>query len=147
MLDENLRVLGRRIHELELNLENEKEQKEKAMLERDSLKHDIARTQSNQDSVRQEIEDEMRLRIEDKEREIRKLRDGIQQSEHQHAMELEQLKTSNKNDLEMIQEKVQAALAKKKEIIDALHDELKLKDLQVVKLKEMLEKQRRELLK
>ena len=35
---------------------------------------------------------------------------------------------------------------KKKEIIDALHDEIKLKDLQVIKLKEMLEKQRRDLL-
>lgn len=31
-------------------------------------------------------------------------------------------------------------MAKKKEIIDALHDEIKLKELQVVKLKEMLER-------
>lgn len=37
-------------------------------------------------------------------------------------------------------------MAKKKEIIDALHDEIKLKDLQVIKLKELLEKQRRDLL-
>jgi hypothetical protein len=37
-------------------------------------------------------------------------------------------------------------MQKKKEIIDALHDEVKIKDLQVTKLKEMLEKQRRELL-
>ena len=37
-------------------------------------------------------------------------------------------------------------MQKKKEIIDNLHDEIKLKDLQVIKLKEMLEKQRRELL-
>jgi hypothetical protein len=46
----------------------------------------------------------------------------------------------------MIQDKVQAAMQKKKEIIETLHDELRIKDLQVVKLKEMLEKQRRELL-
>jgi len=37
-------------------------------------------------------------------------------------------------------------MGKKKDIIDALHEEIKLKDLQVIKLKEMLEKQRRELL-
>lgn len=46
----------------------------------------------------------------------------------------------------MIQEKVAAAMQKKKEIIETLHDEIRLKDLQVIKLKEMLEKQRRELL-
>lgn len=46
----------------------------------------------------------------------------------------------------MIQEKVAAAMQKKKEIIETLHDEIRLKDLQVTKLKEMLEKQRRELL-
>lgn len=56
------------------------------------------------------------------------------------------MKTANKNDLELIQEKIQAALAKKKEIIDSLHEEVKLKDLQILKLKELLEKQRRELL-
>ena len=31
-------------------------------------------------------------------------------------------------------------MAKKKEIIDALHEEIKIKDLQIIKLKEMLEK-------
>jgi len=40
----------------------------------------------------------------------------------------------------MIQEKVQMAMAKKKEIIEALHEETQMKDLQVMKLKEMLEK-------
>jgi hypothetical protein len=65
---------------------------------------------------------------------------------HEHEIEMEQLKAQSKNDLEMIQEKVQAALLKKKEIIDTLHEELRIKDLQVIKLKEMLEKQRRELL-
>jgi hypothetical protein len=31
-------------------------------------------------------------------------------------------------------------MSKKKEIIEALHDEIKLKDLSIAKLKEMLEK-------
>jgi len=38
-------------------------------------------------------------------------------------------------------------LLKKKEIIEALHDEIKLKDLSIHKLKEMLEKQRRDYIK
>jgi len=36
---------------------------------------------------------------------------------------------------------------KKKEIIEQLHEEIKSKDIQIMKLKELLEKQRRELLK
>jgi hypothetical protein len=40
----------------------------------------------------------------------------------------------------MIQEKVQLAMQKKKEIIETLHDEIKLKDLQIAKLKEMMDK-------
>lgn len=56
------------------------------------------------------------------------------------------MRNENKNDLELIQEKVQAALGKKKEIIEELTEEIKMKDLQVIKLKEMLEKQRRDFL-
>ena len=70
----------------------------------------------------------------------------MQDAEHKKKLEVEELQNKNRNDLELIQQKIQAALAKKKEIIDSLHEEVKMKDLQVVKLKEMLEKQRRELL-
>ena len=82
----------------------------------------------------------MRFKIEQKDKEVRQLRTQLQQMDHQHLLEIEQLKNQNKNDLEVIQDKVQAAMTKKKEIIDALHDENKLKELQVIKLKEMLEK-------
>jgi len=85
--------------------------------------------QSEQEHLRKELEDEMRSKIDDKEREVRQLRTQLQQKDHGHALEMEQLKVANKNDLELIQEKVQAAMAKKKEIIDALHDEIKLKEL------------------
>lgn len=88
----------------------------------------------------------MRYKIDEKERQMRKLYDELQQKEHQYTLEIEQLKNANKHDLEMIQEKVQAAMGKKKEIIDALHEEIRMKDLQVIKLKEMLDRQRRELL-
>lgn len=85
--------------------------------------------QSEQEHLRKELEDEMRSKIDDKEREVRQLRTQLQQKDHEHVLEMEQLKNANKNDLEVIQEKVQAAMAKKKEIIDALHDEIKLKEL------------------
>ena len=46
----------------------------------------------------------------------------------------------------MIQDKVQAALIKKKEVIDALSEELRLKDLQISKLRDMMDKQRKDFL-
>ena len=88
----------------------------------------------------------MQFKYDVKLKELRNLKEGQSQMLHEHELEVEQLKNQNKADLEMIQDKVQTALQKKKEIIDTLHDELKIKDMQVVKLKEMLEKQRRELL-
>ena len=48
--------------------------------------------------------------------------------------------------MENIQEKVSAAMNKKKEVIEQLTEELRLRDLQVVKLREVMEKQRNELL-
>jgi len=146
MLDDNLRVLGRRINDLELELEDKKDKITHLESEKLEVNEHLSKAQSHQDSVRREIEEEMRHKILEKERQIRKLHDELQQREHQYTLEIEQLKNSNKHDLEMIQEKVQAAMAKKKEIIDALHEESKMKDLQVIKLKEMLERQRRELL-
>lgn len=106
MLDENLRVLGRRINDLEIEVQEKKDNIES--LERDKFQQaeELARLQSRQDGVKHEIEDEMRFKIDEKEREIRKLREHIQNKEHQSTLEIEQLRTQNKNDLEMIQEKV-----------------------------------------
>lgn len=59
---------------------------------------------------------------------------------------MEKIKTAHRTELELIQDKVQTALNKKKDIIQQLYEEIKMKDTQIVKLKEMLEKQRRELL-
>ncbi len=46
----------------------------------------------------------------------------------------------------MIEEKIKMALAKKHEIIQSLQDESRLKDIQIEKLRVMLDKQRKELL-
>ena len=129
MLDDNLRVLGRRINDLELELEDKKDKIARLESEKEEVNAHLSKAQSQQDSVRREIEEEMRDKIVEKERQIRKLHDDLQQREHQYTLEIEQLKNSNKYDLEMIQEKVQAAMAKKKDIIDALHEENRMKDL------------------
>ena len=84
--------------------------------------------------------------MDEKEKEMRRLREEKQQIQHRADAEMELLKTQNKNELEMIQDKVQAALIKKKEVIDALAEELRLKDLQINKLREMMDKQRKDFL-
>lgn len=129
MLDDNLRVLGRRINDLELDLQDKKDKMEKMENEKFEIAEKLAMANSTHDGIRSEIEEEMNFRVDQKEREIRSLKQKIQDQEHKFEMESESLKTQNKNDLEMIQEKVQLAMAKKKEIIEALHDEIKLKDL------------------
>ena len=49
---------------------------------------------------------------------MRKLREEAQQVRHKHEGEVELIKQQNKNDLETIQEKVSAAMGKKKEVIE-----------------------------
>ena len=53
---------------------------------------------------------------------------------------MELIKQQNKHDLETIQEKVSAAMNKKKEVIDQLTEELRLRDVQIVKLREVMDK-------
>ena len=59
---------------------------------------------------------------------------------------VEEIRNQNKADLENIQDKVAAAMTKKKEIIEELQEELRLRGLQIAKLKEVMDKQRRDLL-
>ena len=77
---------------------------------------------------------------------MRRIREEAQQFKHKHESDVEMMKQSSKNDLETIQEKVAAAMNKKKEVIEQLTDELRLRDLQIAKLREVMEKQRNELL-
>ena len=75
---------------------------EKLENEKFELSERLASAQSNQSMLRSEIEDESRAKVLDKEREVRKLKEHIQDQEHAFNLESEQLKNSNKNDLEMI---------------------------------------------
>lgn len=66
--------------------------------------------------------------------------------QHKYETEVELLKSQNKHDLETIQEKVAAAMTKKKEVIEQLQEELRLRDLQISKLREVMDKQRNQML-
>lgn len=102
MLDENLRILGRRINDLEIDISDKKDAVEKLETEKFDLSERLASAQSHQTDLRSEIEDDMRAKVLDKEREIRKLREHLQDQEHAFNLETEQLKNQSKNDLEMI---------------------------------------------
>ena len=88
----------------------------------------------------------MRMRIDERDKDIRKLKEDAQNKQHRNDSEIEMIKIQNRNELELIQEKVAVAMNKKKEIIEELGEELRLKDLQVIKLKELMEKQRKDLM-
>lgn len=88
----------------------------------------------------------MRNEVDFKERELRKLRDHIQTLTHQHQSEISQIKLAKQQELDIIEDKIKQALAKKNDAISTLSEEVKLREMQIDKLKSMLEKQRKELL-
>ena len=88
----------------------------------------------------------MREEIEQKERDARKLREQLQTVEHRHKSEVESMKLAKQQELEMIETKIKQALGKKNEDITSLQEEVHLRDMQIEKLKGILDKQRRELL-
>lgn len=69
--------------------------------------------------------------IEQKNKEIRQLNEKLMEAKHESDLDLDQLRVQHKADMETIQEKVQAAMEKKKEIIEVLHEETRMKDLQI----------------
>ena len=77
MLDDNLRVLGRRINDLELDLQDKKDKMEKMENEKFEIAEKLAMANSQQDNVRSEIEEEMKFRIDQKERDIRSLKQKV----------------------------------------------------------------------
>lgn len=74
MLDENLRVLSRRINDLELDIESKKERIQQLEGQQFGQNEELAKARTEQETLRQEVESEMRARIDAKEREVRSLR-------------------------------------------------------------------------
>ena len=146
MLDENLRVLTRRINDLEI--ENSDKTDKLRTIQRDSSKtqNELDCIYEEQTQIRLEMEKQMRQRIDEKDKEVRRVREEAQKVKNKHEGEVELLKQQNKHDLETIQEKVAAAMTKKKEVIEQLQEEVHLRDLQITKLREVMDKQRNQML-
>ena len=140
MLDENLRVLTRRMNDLEI--ENADKTDKLRTVERagSQTQVELDCIYEEQTQIRLEMEKQMRLRIDDKDKEVRRIREEAQQFQHKHETEVDLLKSQNKHDLETIQEKVSTAMTKKKEVIEQLTEELRLRDLQVIKLREVMDR-------
>ena len=68
---------------------------------------------------------------------------------HKQAVEIEgnRLKREHRTEIEEVEDKVKRAMMKKDEVIQRLKDEIQIKETQVYKYKELLQKQRNELLK
>lgn len=77
MLDENLRVLGRRINDLELELEDKKDQNKALQNELDLQKQMLNKVSNKNDTVREEIQEEMNIKFEEKLKEIRILKQEL----------------------------------------------------------------------
>ena len=146
MLDDNLRVLGRRVSELELECQDKADKLSQSDKMRLELQYRLSQVHEKEQKVRDELEDEVRLQLLEKEKELRKARDTIGEIEVKHKSEIEQMKLGKQQDLEIIEEKIRQAMAKKTSIIESLVEESRLKEVQIEKLRAMLDKQRRELL-
>ena len=146
MLDENLRVLTRRMNDLEIEVSDKNDKMRTMERSNAQTKVELDSIQQEQDEYKFMMEREWRQRLDEKDKDIRRIREEGLQQKHRHEAEVELIKTQNKHDLETIQEKVSAAMNKKKDVIEQVTEELRLKDLQIVKLKEVMEKQRHELL-
>ncbi len=70
------------------------------------LQYRLSQVHDKQQKVRDELEDEVRLQLLEKEKELRKARDQIAETELRHKSEVEQMKLSKQQDLEIIEEKI-----------------------------------------
>ncbi|CDW86542.1 UNKNOWN [Stylonychia lemnae] len=146
-LDDNLSVLTKRFYDMELEITSLKEKLANSEKDRNSLVDKLNSIYREQQQLRNEVEDDLRLQIDEKERELRKMREEVMTIEHRHKGEQERDKLNHKNQIDLIHSKVEQVLAKKRDEIAALEQDLKMKDIQIEKLKVMLDKQRKELLK
>ena len=102
MLDENLRVLTRRINDLEIDNADKTDKLRTVEKNNSKTQNELDCIYEEQTQIRQEMERQMRLRIDEKDKEVRRVREESQQIGHKHEGEIELLKQQNKHDLETI---------------------------------------------
>lgn len=82
MLDDNLKVLGRRVQDLEIEISDKKESILILEREKSNLSDKLKNIYKEQQKIREQVEDELRFKIEEKDKEIRKMRELLQNNEH-----------------------------------------------------------------
>ena len=92
MLDDNLRILGRRVSELELECQDRADKLTQSDKMRMELQYRLSQVHEREQKVRDELEDEVRLQLLEKEKELRKAREQVADSESRHKGEIEQMK-------------------------------------------------------
>jgi len=146
MLDGNLKVLMRNMEGMQKTV-GEKEQKylklETEMLE---YKEKLNGVDGEYKKMISELDSENRNKIINLEKEVSHLNSEVELSKKRLENEQNALKQKNAKELEIIEERVKKALGKKDENIKQLKDEIIGLNGQIEKYKELLAKQRQELL-
>ena len=89
MLDENLRVLSRRMNDLEIELADRKDKMRNLENNSDKTKNELDVIYEEQTLIRQDMEKEMRARIDEKDKDVRRVREESQSLRHKHEAEIE----------------------------------------------------------
>jgi hypothetical protein len=147
MLDENFRTMSRRVQDLETELSDKTDKLEVLQSHHETNQQQVNRIYDAHEQKTQRLEKQYLEKLEEKEREVRKCRIELQQHEHQVKLVEEQCNERHRQEIDVIQDKVQQALIKKRQQVEQLQEELRVKEIHVIKLKEVIDKQRAELLK
>lgn len=75
MLDENLRILSRRLNDLEIELADKKDRQRTLERDYDQTKNELDCIYEEQTQIRQDMEKEMRSRIDEKDKDVRRIRE------------------------------------------------------------------------
>ena len=73
---------------------------------RKELQLRLSTVNEKQQRIRDEMEDEVRQEIVEKEKEVRKARDRLAEAELKHKSEVENMKIAKQQELEMIEDKI-----------------------------------------
>ena len=89
MLDESMRVLAKRMQDLEQDLLFSKDAFRKSEQQRSELVEKLKQAERERDEATDGVEREIRDRVGEKEREVRKVREQMEQLENNYSNEIE----------------------------------------------------------
>ena len=102
MLDENIRVIQRRVHDMEVELTDKKDKIRQLERTNAETQNQLDCIYEEQERMRSDLEAQLRQRIEQRDNEIRKLKLDIQQIEHKTNTELDNCRERHRQELELI---------------------------------------------